>query len=214
MAAFRPGFDRLELAVDRDPDRLECSRRYVDVARPGGSGYRAGHQVGEVLRRPQRFSLTLLDDSLSDPGGPALLAVVHQDAPQLAGRFLVHEICGGPRFAAVESHVERSLPLEAEAPLGFVQLVGGKTEVEDHSVDRRQSLGDLVESIEIGVRQGHYDIRRHRLPAKTLDGFGVPVDSQQGPSRSQALDQRPRVSAAAQRGVNERLPGGWSKACY
>jgi hypothetical protein len=81
-------------------------------------------------------------------------------------------------------------------------------------MDRWHSSGDLRDSIEVGVRQGHYDIRRRRLPAETLDGGGIPVDPQQGPARSQALDQRPRVSSTAKRGVYERLPGGWSKALY
>jgi hypothetical protein len=64
------------------------------------------------------------------------------------------------------------------------------------------------------VLQHHGDVRRHRLPSESLEGGGIAVDTEQHAARPKALDERLRVSSTAQRGVDERLPGGWLKARY
>jgi hypothetical protein len=64
------------------------------------------------------------------------------------------------------------------------------------------------------VLQGHGDIWRHRFPGEPLEGSGIPVDTEEHAARSNPLEQGARVATAAEGGVDERLPGGWSKAAY
>jgi hypothetical protein len=64
------------------------------------------------------------------------------------------------------------------------------------------------------VLQHHGEVRRHRLLGESLEGGGVTIDAEQDAARPQALYQRPRISPTPQRGVDERLPGGWLKARY
>jgi hypothetical protein len=64
------------------------------------------------------------------------------------------------------------------------------------------------------VLQHHRDVGRHRLLGEPLEGGGVAIDAEQHAARPQALRQRPRISPTPQRGVDERLPGGWLKARY
>jgi len=122
--SLQPFFDRLQLAVDRDAECLEGAGRDVNVARPGTSWDGPGHHVDKVLRRPERRQAPPLDDPLRDPRSPSLLAVVPQDAPQLTLRFAIEQVGGGPRFAAVQSHVEWSVRLEAEAAIRIIDKKG------------------------------------------------------------------------------------------
>src|SRR5712691_462434 len=119
------------------------------------------------------------------------------------------------RSAAIQAHVQRSVHLEAETPLRVIELHGGKTEVEDDAVWwAADPLGRPIELREVGVLQHHGDVRRHRFPAKALEGVGIAIEAEQHATRPQALDKRPCISPTAQRGVDERLPGSWLKARY
>ena len=80
--------------------------------------------------------------------------------------------------------------------------------------DGVRKLGRPIELREVGVLQHHGDVRRHRLPAESLEGGGIAIEAEQHAARPQALDQRPCVSPTVERGVDERLPGSWLKARY
>src|SRR5207245_9994815 len=138
--------ERLELAVHRDAKRLERSGGYVDVPRPGGPGNRSRDDIDEVFGGPKWLARPPGHDALGDAGPPPFLPVAQQDPSQLAGRFSVQQVGGGPRFGLVEPHVERPIALEAEPALRVIQLHRRHPEVEDDAVGSAWQLpGDATQ---------------------------------------------------------------------
>ena len=93
------GVELLELAVDRDPDRLEGALGRVAAAEARGRGDRGGDRVDELERGGERAELAAADDLARDPLGVALLAVLAQRARDLAALPRVDDLGGGQRPA-------------------------------------------------------------------------------------------------------------------
>jgi hypothetical protein len=110
---------------------LKRPGRNVDVARPCRSrngGLDGLSQVaGGAQRAPRHYELC-------DPTSPSLFAVLPDDALDLAFIALVDELRGAEFGIWIHPHVERAFALKAEAALGVVDLVAGKTEVEEDQV--------------------------------------------------------------------------------
>jgi len=125
-------------AVRSEPDRLASAARLLrvranEVTTIATTG--ALSVYGAQRQQPARFGrVRIVHDvrvvdakgvarlALRDPRRPPLLAVVSKDAPQLTFRFAVEQVGGCPWFAAVQSHVEWSVRLEAEAAIRVIQL--------------------------------------------------------------------------------------------
>ena len=92
------GVELLELAVDRDADRLEGALGRVAAAEARGRGDRRGDGVDELEGGGERAELAAADDLARDPLGVALLAVLAQRARDLAALPRVDDLGGGQRL--------------------------------------------------------------------------------------------------------------------
>jgi ABC-2 type transport system ATP-binding protein len=92
----------------------------------------------------------LANERLGNAPRETLLAKVEDDVGQLAFVHAGDQLCGGLAAGAVHAHVERFVPLEAEAASRFVELHRGHAEVGQRAVDRGDAA--LVEcACEIAV---------------------------------------------------------------
>jgi len=123
-------FERFELAVDGDPDRLEAALGWVTAAEAGRGRHPGLDRIDELGGGRERAAT---DDLAGDAAGVALLAEAAQDLRDPRLRPLVDEVRGGELLARVHPHVERRVVGVGEAPLQGVHLQRGHAEVHvDH----------------------------------------------------------------------------------
>src|SRR5690606_15241444 len=77
----KPGLERVELAIDRDADRLKRTGRGMQLRLAAAGGAR--DHVGELRRRRQRRFLPRADDRRGDRAGPRLLSVLAEHSREL-----------------------------------------------------------------------------------------------------------------------------------
>src|SRR6266542_6973668 len=148
--AGETALDRFELAVDRDPERLEDARRRMDPA-PGAAGRDALHERRKTPPGQRAWVVALGDDRARDPPREWLLAVASEDRAELVRVQRGEELARGDPTGCVEAHIERGVRAEAEAARRVGQLVARETEVEEDPVGgrearRRDDLGDVGEA--------------------------------------------------------------------
>src|SRR5690606_8365443 len=118
---LRQGFlNRIELAVNGYPQRLKGPLRRMRTLAPGGCGDRRFHDVHQLTRRCDGRCGPRPDDLPGDAARPAFFTVLLQDACQLRLGQRVYKVCGVRFASAVHAHIEWSIELVAEAPLGPV----------------------------------------------------------------------------------------------
>src|SRR5580698_1671195 len=98
--------------VDRDSKSLKGSRRRMNSPSPITPDH-ALDQAGKFSGGLDRTAAAGLDDRSRDPSGTAILAVFEDNSRQFGFGFLVHDIVGAQRLAAIHAHVNR--PIEPEA---------------------------------------------------------------------------------------------------
>ena len=135
----------VELAVDRDPDRLEGALGRVAAAEPRGRGDRGGDGVDELEGGGE--SAAAADDLPRDPLGVALLAVLAQRAREAAALPRVDDLGGGQLLRRVHAHVERRVVGVGEAALARVDLHRGHPEVEVDEVGLEALLLQQLEPV-------------------------------------------------------------------
>ena len=122
----KAGLERVELLVDRDPERLEDPRRWVDPApawRPGGCG--SPDDRRELLGRRDRRRSSGLDDRPGDPPRKWLLAVAPEQGRQLGDVQRRDEVRRRHPPSRVETHVERAAGPDPEPTFRVAQLEAG-----------------------------------------------------------------------------------------
>jgi hypothetical protein len=123
--------ERAQFIVDRDPDGLESSLCRMFVTFEGGRN-RCRDHVGKLLCISDWASG---DDGSCDSPSHALFSVSPENVSNVIHRPLVDD-CVCPEFGvAVHPHVDWSATPIGEATPGFVELMGGDTEVKKESVD-------------------------------------------------------------------------------
>ncbi len=145
----------------------------------------------------------LPDHLRDDPGGELLLAVLPQDAHEIAGGVGVEYVGGGQAGGRVHPHVQRRVDRVGEAAVGAVQLHRRHPEVEQDAVDGGDSeivehCGDLVVDGVNGIEAVAVAGGRHPLARQGQRG-GVTVDTD---------DVQPRVPLEHQDGVAGQPEGG------
>ena len=138
-------FERAELVVDRDPQRLEDTLGGMAVAEAGGRRDRLLDRVGEVGRPLERPLGAAADDRPRDLPRVALLAEALEDQRELALVGLVHELARRELGRGVHAHVERRVGGVREAALRPVELHRRDAEVEQDCVRLHVVGGQLAE---------------------------------------------------------------------
>jgi hypothetical protein len=128
---------RLELAVDLDPDRLEGALGGMASGPPRRSRDRRRHDRRQLSCRLHRPGS---DDRPGDAVGEALVAVLADHARQLVLGVAVDDVIRGPRGVGVHAHIERPLVAVRETAFGAVELRRRHAEVEQ----RTAQLADRV----------------------------------------------------------------------
>ena len=200
--------EAVELLVDGDAQGLEDARRGMDprraAAAPGGD-----HDLRELPRRRDRPALARGDDRRADPPGRRLLPEALEDRDDLAQGEPVHEIGGGGAPGRVHPHVERSVLLEREAPLGVVELERRDAEIEEEAVGRSQVelIEDLRQAAEVGVPQDRPRSVRGEPAPRPLQGRRVAIEAEEGAVRTAGPEDRLGMPAGADRAVDVEAAG-------
>ena len=133
-------FERIQLVVDRDAQRLKRAARAVAVVLHahffGDGRVHARHQIA---RRLQRLLRAVLADDLRDARRPLLLRVIAQDAGDLRRAPCVDDLPRRQRLILIHAHVQRRVRVVGEAALGGVELMAAHAEVNHHAVDFLQA---------------------------------------------------------------------------
>ena len=138
-------FERAELVVDGDPQRLEDALGGMPVTEAGRRRNRLLDRVGEVGRPLERPLGAAADDRTRDLLRVALLAEALEDQRELALVGLVHELARRELRRGVHAHVERRVGGIREAALRAVELHRRDTEVEQDRVGLHVVGGELAE---------------------------------------------------------------------
>ena len=136
-SCFQSCLDLAKLVVDGYSEALKRPGRHVDVAGPGRTRDGGLDSLSQVARGAERAPR---HDKLCDPASPTLFAVLTEDALDVGGAVPVDDLRRADGCAWVHPHVERSLGAEAEPTLRVVDLLAGKTEVEEDQVGWGETL--------------------------------------------------------------------------
>jgi hypothetical protein len=171
-------FDLAELVVDGYAKTLKRSGGDVDVARPRRSRNGGLDGLSQVARGAKG---TPRHDELSDPASPSLFAVLPNDSLDLADVRLVDDSRRCYRGGGIHPHVERTFSAEAETALVVVDLVAGKTEVEEDQVGFVEAVlgADRAELGKASLDDDHLRPVLGQGHPRGLDGVGIAVDPEQ-----------------------------------
>src|ERR1700686_2042626 len=199
-------FDLAELVVDGYAKTLKRSGRDIDVARPGRSRNGALHGFSQVARGAQGAAR---HDELCAPASPSLFAVLPDDPLDLADVRLVDDGRRCYRGGGIHPHVERAFALKAEAALGVVDLVAGKTEVEEDRVGSVEAVGG-ADRAELGKASLDHHRQSPKLgqgDPRGLDGVGIAVDPEQPATGCDPLQDLAGMTRLPHGAVDRDRPG-------
>lgn len=187
-----------QLVVHRNSQGLEGSGR--GIARPLPPTFGTRHDRGERSGGGNGRHATRGYNSPSHRSRLGLVAVHEQQPRQRAFVHPVDQIRSG-RSDARHAHVERTLGLERETALRFIQLEGGNAKVENDTVDgnNTQCRQPLLHGPEgCGDHSEGHLLTRQRPAA--LDSFRITIEADHPTTRY--VEDRTSVATAAERGVD------------
>ena len=202
--------ERVELLVDRDPQRLEDARGRVDPAADARVGGRdALDERRQLLGGLDRGRLAGGDDGLGDLPRGRLLAVLAEQRGQLVGGERREQLRGRHAARRVEAHVERPAGAEAEAPLAVGQLERRQPEVEQRAVHGAEARPgrDRGQLPEVRPAQDQAIAEAGQADPDPLDGDGVRVQAQHPAVGAGGLQDPLGVPTAADRRVDLQAAG-------
>ena len=126
------------------------------------------------------------------------------------------ELRGGRPGVRVHAHVERSVEAEAEATGRVVELERRDAEVEDDDIDRdhAERVDDGLEVREIALGDLDRVAAGAESGAPGVDSALIAIDRDHPAAGGDALEERGRDAAGAERGVDGSLPGPGLQALY
>ena len=195
----------LQLAIDRDPQRLKHPRGRVFASFvTNRRGQRRVDRIDQIGSRANRRRRSLPHDLFGNRSTEPLLAVLVKDVCQFLGRR-THQQLGG-RFALshIEPHIERPRRAEPEAALAIRQLIRRQPQVDDDAIDRWET--QLVENFRqvaiTGVTQVTPFARNNCR--RVLQHQRVTVETNQGSRRLNAFQNFSAVPTSADCAINDR----------
>ena len=193
----------VELAVHGDAQRLEDARRRIDGA--GALRLDAEHEPTEVVGGQERLARAAAHDRSRDATGLWLLAVLGEDAAQLALIPAVHDIGRRDHKVWVGAHVQRARRAKAEAPLRVGELDGREAEIEDDPVERVEAVlaGHDVAKREVGADEDRPIAEALEDTTCLGERGGIDVEPEEATGRRGALEDGLGVASPADRAVEE-----------
>ena len=189
-------FERVQLVVDRDAQRLKRAARAVAVvlhAHLFGDGrVHARHQIARRLQR-----------DLRDARRPLLLRVIAQNAGDLRRAPRVDDLPRRQRLILIHAHVQRRVRVVGEAALGGVELMAAHAEVDHHTVDFFHAAlsQQRLDVVKIALDGGEV-ARRAEALCRRRQRVVVAVDAVEVPRAVQPTQNLRAVASAAQRAVH------------
>jgi hypothetical protein len=193
----------LELAIDRDAQRLEDARRRIDAA--STLCLHARYESAEIVRGEERLARAATHDRGGDTTRLGLLAELAERAAQLALVPAVHDVGRRDAEVRIGAHVQWSFGAKAEAPPLVRELERGKTEVEEDAVERREAVArcHVVEKREVGADQDRALAETCEDAAGFVERCGIDIQADEPPARSRALEDGFGVAARSDRAVEK-----------
>ena len=135
-AAVQPAFQRTDLVVHRDPQRLKNLRRRMRL-------FSAARRepLDQFRQLPRRLKFPLRAVVNNRPGKPPRLAFVAKFPKNLRQFFrarAVHQIRRRQRLPVVHPHVQRAVLLETEPAFRRIQLRRTHAQIQQHAVATRR----------------------------------------------------------------------------
>src|ERR1700693_890944 len=206
-------FDLAELVVDGYAETLKRPGRHVELARPsrfGTCGLDGRSQVAGGVQWAPRH------DELRDPASPSLFAVLPKNALDLTCVRLVDDTRRYYRGGGVHPHVQGAFCAEAESALGVVDLVAGKTEVEEDQVGCCKAVLS-ADRAELGKTPLNQDHRRPELSQghpRGLHSGGLVVDPQQSATGCDPLQDLAGMARLPEGAVDRDRPHSGLEQLY
>ena len=149
--------DGAELIVHGDADGLKASLCGVLLFAQRLRGHGRANNVDQLQRRFDGRFLTRPADGCRDLRCIALLAVIIENAAQLALRPGVDDRPRRERVVLIHTHIERGVRHVGKAARSIVELRRRNAEVEQHAVHGRNPKGieDRVDLRKIGMHERH-----------------------------------------------------------
>ena len=208
-------FERTELVVYRDPQRLECAGGRVDpltVAAGRGRDDPAA-DLGQLGGFTDRFGLTSPDNFPRDTPTEPLFAIAEDDFGDLFGTPARQKLPGGFPFGYIEPQIKVAVGVETESACSVGELIAGKTEIQKKAVHLfdPEHFQDGGKVGVVCLRHSNGSPIRGRLAGKarfnTVERRGILVDRNHQTCRSDAVGDRQRMSPASQCAVHINAPG-------
>ena len=190
-----------ELVVHRDPERLEDARGRVDA--PRTAGLHARDKAAELVRGLELRLGATADDRAGDPRGFRLLAVLGEDATEIACGPAVHDVGRREAKVRVGTHIQRASRAKAEAPLFVGELERAEPEIQDDAVDRCEVVraGHVVKNREIGSDEDRAIAEPRELLCGGGKRLGIAVDPEELSARPATVEDGGGVASGANRPV-------------
>ena len=209
VASLQGGTEAGQFLVHRDPQRLKRPGGRVNVSRPQPPGNRTPHHRREIRRRGDRPLLACRHDGSRDPTGPSLLAPLEDQVRQLLLGQVAEQIRRGPARAAVHAHIQRPLARERKAAFRSVHLERRGPQIEEDPVKVRGRPDQLPQRLVPALYRGDPPPERSQPLPGERQRLRIPVNPQQGPRRLGCSEDRLRVPAQPDGGV--QVPSGRSR---
>jgi len=195
------GVQVLELAVDRDADRLEHLGRWVDAAR--ATRLHTGDESAKLIGAHEARLRAPTRDRARDARGLGLLAVLGKDPTQLRLGPAVHDVGRRDAKVRVGTHVQRASRAKAEAPLFVGELDRREPEIQDDAVDRSEAVlaGHVVANREVRANEDRAVAEALELSTRCDESARVDIETEDTSTRRAALEDRGGVAARTDRAV-------------
>jgi hypothetical protein len=193
----------LELAVDGDAERLEDPRRGIDA--PTAALLDPEHEPAEVVGGHERLARAPPHDSGRDPSGLGLLAVLGEDATELALIPAVHDVGRRDGKVGIGAHVQRAFRAEAEASRGVGELDRRETEIEEDTVERVEIVfvGHDVTKREVGAGKDRAASEAREDATGFGERRGVDIEPEKTSIRRGAFEDGLGMASPTHRAVEE-----------
>ncbi len=133
----RRAFQRFQFVIHRNTQRLEGQGGGIDPLRVATAGDVATHDLGQLVGAADRaVPFTVGDDRTGNAAALRFLAVGIEQVGQVLRTEAVHQPPRRLPFRRIESQVQFAARGETEAAIGGGKLIAGKSQVENHPVDR------------------------------------------------------------------------------
>ena len=202
----RGGKGRLEvikLVIDGNPQRLKDAGCRMCLKAPATAGRKGiGDGFNQVGRRPHRAAGAATHDRVGNRPAGGLFAEVEEKVRQFGFPQRGEEFGRRLSLRGVETHVERTGRLKTETAARIGQLIGGKSQVEQDSVDPADSklVQDFGQLRITGLSQSAARVGEARRCPGEHQGIAIKSDEFSG--GTEVFEEDAAVTAGSDRAID------------